>query len=244
MSEDGLEQRVIRDEIRLARDEAIIAQEQNWIRRNWRLELALAGLLALTIAALVIAVVALNRDIDAVAAAAPRDDSVGTSVLQDRAVSAAKLADGAVTARAVGANAMTGVQIDETSLARVPRAAAADSATRADRATAADRATNAERAGNAVALGGVGAAAYVHDVSVVRARTAASTLSVKGPLRAQCPSGTTIMAGGAAIDGATRVALTTSAPDGADAWVAEAAAIGTTTGPWRIVVTAVCTRGG
>ena len=51
-------------------------------------------------------------------------------------------------------------------------------------------------------------------------------------MRALCPSGTTIVAGGASIDGATRVALTTSAPDGDDAWVAEAAAIGTTTGPW------------
>lgn len=81
-------------------------------------------------------------------------------------------------------------------------------------------------------------------MSVVSARTATSTLSVKGPLRAECPSGTAVVAGGASIDGATRVALTTSAPDGDDAWVAEAAAIGTTTGPWRIVVTAVCARGG
>lgn len=122
MSGDGLEQRVIRDEIRLARDEELIAQEENWIRRNWRLELALAGLLALTIAALVVAIIALNRDIDAVAAAAPRDDSVGTSVLKDGAVSAAKLADAAVTSRAVAANAITGAQVDEESLGRVRRA--------------------------------------------------------------------------------------------------------------------------
>ncbi|MBJ7456018.1 MAG: hypothetical protein JHC74_08160, partial [Thermoleophilia bacterium] len=85
MSEE-LEQRVIRDEIRLARDEERLAQDEGWIRRSWRLELVLAGLLALTIAALVLSIVALNRDIDEVAAAAPRDDSVGASVLRDGAV--------------------------------------------------------------------------------------------------------------------------------------------------------------
>ena len=241
MSEEELEQRVIRDEIRLARDEERIAQEENWIRRNWRLELVLAGLLAMTAAALVLSIIALNRDIDAVAAAAPRDDSVGTSVLQDGAVSAAKLADAAVTRRAVAANALTGAQIDETTLTVVPRAAAADRATRATRA---DSATGAARADDATKLGGLAASSYVSGLSVVRAQTATSTLAIKGPVRAVCPSGTTVVAGGASIDGATRVALTTSAPDGDDAWVAEAAAIDTTTGPWTIVVTAVCVRGG
>ena len=73
-------------------------KEERWIRRSWRLELALGGLLALTIVGLVVGLMALNRDIDAVAAAAPRNDSIGSPALQDRAVIASKLADGAVTA--------------------------------------------------------------------------------------------------------------------------------------------------
>ena len=241
MSEEELEKRVIRDEIRLARDEERIAQEENWIRRNWRLELVLAGLLALTIAALVLSIVALNRDIDELAAAAPRDDSVSASVIQDGAVVASKLATGAVSARAVGADALTGTQIDETTLKRVPRAAIAAEAGTAARA---NRATSAARADDAAALGGVAASRYLNGLSVVRAETATSTLAVKGPVSATCPAGSTIVAGGASIDGAARVALTTSAPDGDDSWLAEAAAIGTPSAPWRIVVTAVCTRGG
>ncbi len=241
MSEDELEQRVIRDEIRLARDEERIAQEENWIRRNWRLELVLAGLLALTMAALVLSIVALNRDIDEVAAAAPRDDSVGASVIRDGAVVASKIASGAVSARAVGADALTGAQIAETTLTRVPRAAIA---AKAGTATRANRAASAARADDSVALGGVAASRYLNELSVVRAQTATSTLAIKGPVSATCPAGSAVIAGGASIDGAARVALTTSAPDGDDSWLAEAAAIGTPSAPWRIVVTAVCARGG
>lgn len=241
MSEKELEQRVIRDEIRLARDEERIAQEENWIRRNWRLELVLAGLLALTIAALVLSIAALNRDIDEVAAAAPRDDSVGASAIQDGAIVASKLAPGAVTARAVGADVLTGAQIDETTLTRVPKAA---NAAQAGAAARADRAASAARADDAAALGGVAASRYLSGLSVVRAQTATSTLAVKGPVNATCPAGFAIIAGGASIDGAARVALTTSAPDGDDSWQAEAAAIGTPSAPWRIVVTALCVRGG
>jgi hypothetical protein len=67
-----LKRRIIRDEIRFARDEERIAQEERWIRRNWWLESALGAILALTIAALVISAIALNRDIEAAANAAPR----------------------------------------------------------------------------------------------------------------------------------------------------------------------------
>lgn len=51
----------------------------------------------LTIVALVLSVVALNRGVDTVASAAPRDGSVGTAALQEGAVTAGKLAQGAVT---------------------------------------------------------------------------------------------------------------------------------------------------
>jgi hypothetical protein len=83
-------------EARLEADEARIAEEEKWIRRNWRLALAVAVLLALTISALVVSVIALNRDIEAVARAEPKDDSVSTAALQSGSVTADKIAAGAV----------------------------------------------------------------------------------------------------------------------------------------------------
>jgi hypothetical protein len=134
-----------------------------------------------------------------------------------------------VTGRAVAADSLGAAQIDEASLTAVARA---------------ERAGAAGRAGDASELGGVAAARYARDLTAVRAQTATSTLAVKGPLSASCPSGTTVVAGGAAIDGAARVAVTTSAPDGGAAWVGRAAAIDTPSAPWRLVVTAVCAAGG
>jgi hypothetical protein len=84
-------------EARLDADEARLAVEERWIRRNWLLALVLALTLLLTIAALVVSVVALNRDIDTVARAAPKDDSVGTAALQSGAVTADKISSDAVT---------------------------------------------------------------------------------------------------------------------------------------------------
>jgi len=239
-----LERRQIRDEIRIARDEERVEADERWIRRNWRLELVLGALMLLTIAALVLSAMALNRDIDKVAASAPRDDSVGTSVLRDGAVSSAKLADGAVIARTVTKNSLTGVQIDETTLISVPRAARAARADKADRAATADRATRAATAADASALAGVAGGRYVSRLSTVSAQTQTSTLAFKGPVSVTCPAGTTVVGGGASIDGAARVAITTSTPDGSRSWTAEAAALGDVSAPWRIVVTAVCVRGG
>src|SRR5262245_56791643 len=66
------------------------------LRRLKALLLTMGGLLVLTIAALAISVVMLDRDIDAVARAAPKDDSVGTSALRAGAVTSPKLAADAV----------------------------------------------------------------------------------------------------------------------------------------------------
>src|SRR5262245_33390802 len=235
----ALERRIVHDEIRLAADEERIAQEERWIRRNWWLALTVGGLLALTIAALVVSVIALNRDIDAVARAAPKDDSVGTSALRDGAVTSpqvadgaigrGQLADGAVTGRKVARRSLTAAQIDQATLTAVPGAA---------------RAKAADSAGDASELGGVSASRFLRDLTAERAQTATSTLAVKGPLTASCPAGTTVVGGGAAVDGAARVAITTSAPEGDGAWTARAAAIDTPSSPWRLVVTAVCASGG
>ncbi|HMN98801.1 MAG TPA: hypothetical protein PKD59_05260 [Miltoncostaeaceae bacterium] len=246
---EDLKQRLLRDEIRLAHDEERIEQDERWIQRNWRLALALGGVLALTVLALVLSVIALNRDIDTVASAAPRDGSVGTAALQDAAVTAGKLAegavtpaalaggavtrpaiaDGAVTSKAVAANGLTGADIDEATLGRVPSATTAATAT-----TSSD----------ADALGGLAAGRYLNRPTVVTTRSSTSTLAAKGPLSATCPSGTRVVSGGASIDGAARVAITTSAPDGQDEWIASAAAIGTPSGPWTLEVIAVCAHGG
>jgi hypothetical protein len=248
-SQEDLRGRLIRDEIRLAHDEERLEQEERWIRRNWRLALVLSGVLALTILALVLSVVALNRDIDAVAQAQPRDASVGTAALQDDAVTPGKLApgavtpaaladrsvtlaaiaDGAVKSRAVAPDSLTGADIDEGTLGAVPSA---------------KRATSAATADDADALGGLAAGRYVNRPVTVTTRSSTSTLEAKGPLSAACPSGTRVVSGGASIDGAARVAITTSAPDGEDEWIASAAAIGTTSGPWTLEVYAVCVRGG
>jgi hypothetical protein len=248
-SQEDLRGRLIRDEIRLAHDEERLEQEEQWIRRNWRLALALSGVLALTILALVLSVVALNRDIDAVAGAAPRNSSVGTAALQDGAVTSGKLAagavtpaalaaravtppaiaDGAVTSRAVAKDAITGADIDEGTLGAVPSA---------------KRATSAATADDADALGGLAAGGYLNRPVTVTTRSSTSTLAAKGPLSAACPSGTRVVSGGASIDGAARVAITTSAPDGEDEWIASAAAIGTPSGPWTLEVFAICARGG
>ncbi len=255
-----LESRLSADEIRIRRNEQRLAAsdkrfalEESLIRRNRRLGIAVGVLLLLTIAALVASFIAINRDIDSVARASPRDGSVGTSALQDGAVTAAKLAPGsvvgsaiapgavgagavaegavgasalapgAVTARAVAAQSLTGETIDESTLGPVPRA---------------------RDAADASALAGLPGARYVRGVEVVRATTAASTARLKGPVTATCPEGARAIAGGAAIDGSRDVAITASAPDDRSGWRADAAAIGRSTGPWRIVVTAVCVRGG
>lgn len=258
-----LERRLTADEARLERDESELtraedrlAEEERWIQRNWRLALALGAILALTIAALVISVIALNRDIEAVAKATPKDDSVSSATLQDGAVTRGKIADGAVGRDAIAADAvggtaiaagavhtnqigdravnaakvapdsLTGAQIDEDTLRQVPSAA---SATRAD---------------DAAALGGVDAGLYLSRVTAVRAASGVSRLQIKGPIIATCPAGTVVVGGGAHIDGLRQgVALTSNTPGGERTWRAEAAASGTDA-PWRLVVTAICARGG
>jgi hypothetical protein len=233
-----------------------VTEEERWVQRNWRLALALAGILILTIAALVISVFALNRDIEAVAKAVPKDDSASSQALQDGAVTRDKIAAGAVgrnglaadavggtniAAGAVGANkiadravnagkvapdGLTGAQINEATLGEVPSAASAD------------------RAADASALGGVDAGLYLSRVTAVRAASGVSALQIKGPVIATCPTGTVVIGGGAHIDGLRQgVALTSSTPGGERTWRAEAAAA-SAEAPWRLIVTAICARGG
>jgi hypothetical protein len=260
---DALEERIRRDEARLLADEARIAEDEHDLRTNRlvaRIAVVLAGTLLIAVAGLTISLFALNRDIETVAKAAPKDDSVGTTALKDSAVTAAKLAPGAVGtaaladggvrradlgAQAVGhvqlrpgsvtganvrRNALTGVQIDERTLRNV---ASAQSAVRANTAH------------DAQSLGGAAASAYLSRIMIVRAASSANQQRTKGPIAARCPTGMRIVAGGAAVDGTSHgVAIARSAPNGDQDWVAVANSYHRPTVPWRLVVSAVCVAGG
>jgi len=101
------------------------------------------------------------------AATALPKNSVGTKQLKKNAVTAAKIKNGSATNTKIGANAitaakvkndsLTGADILESSLGKVPSAAAADSATNATNATHASTADSATTAANANALNGFAA---------------------------------------------------------------------------------------
>ncbi len=236
-----LEQRLVHDEARLARDEALIEAEAAEIQESrivsW-MSIALTVVLGIAVAALVISVVALKRDVGLLSQTAPAS-SVGTSALQNGSVSADKLAGGAVTrgalaagavgsaqlapgavdSRHVAANALTGADIRERSLSAVPTAR------------------------DAVALGGLRASAYLSQPFAVSSATATDERRTKGPVSARCPAGSRVLSGGAAIEGTTRhAALVSNTPEGEDGWSATGHVAADL--PWRLVVTAICAAGG
>jgi hypothetical protein len=197
--------------------------------------LILAVLLVVAVVALVVGLVALNRDVEAVSAAKPASDSVGTDALQDGAVTAEKLAGGAVTADALADGAVTGAKvapdsltggnIDESTLEQVPAA---------------------KKAKNAANLGGKAASIYLSAVTLVQAQSNSNTDEVKGPVTASCPADSSVIAGGASLEGTTSgIAIVESAPaEGQAGWTARAQAFDPTTTAWRIIVTAICAAGG
>jgi hypothetical protein len=197
------------------------------------------------VTALVISLAALRRDVHVLAHAAP-DGSVSTEAIQDRAVTAPKLGGGAVGpaavapgaigrtqlathavhARAVAPNALTGAQIGEATLARVPSAT---------------RAHTARTAHDAALLGGLPSSAYVSGLVRVKSTSVLSASREKGPLTALCPAGRRVISGGVEVRGvAEGVAILRSAAAGGQGWLGRAAATGRTSPHWRLVVRAVC----
>ena len=87
--------------------EELIEDEEKGIHTNRILIVSLFGLLALVIAALVLSIIGVNRDIEAVAKAVPKDDSVGAAAIVAGAVTADKLAAGAVGTAAIADGAVT-----------------------------------------------------------------------------------------------------------------------------------------
>ncbi len=86
--------------------EHLIEAEEQGVKRNRILILALFGIIILLIAALVMSVVAMNRDIEAVAKAEPKEASVSTESIQADAVTADKIAAGAVTGDSIAPGAV------------------------------------------------------------------------------------------------------------------------------------------
>lgn len=96
-------------------------------------------------------------------------NSVGSKQIKPNAVTAAKIKSGAVTGAKIGADSVTGANIDESTLGRVPSAAAAEKATEAGRAATATQATNADNAATAAdakALGGIPSSGFLRTNAV------------------------------------------------------------------------------
>lgn len=235
-SDSVLEAEIRAEERRIAADERRIAADEREIRVNRLLGLGALVLIALTVTALVVSIIALNRDIESVAKATPKDNSVSTGTIKNGAVTGSKLADGAVTgsklakgvvtAAAVADDSLTGAQINEASLAQVRKAA------------------QAGIAANATQLGGAAAGAYLQGVKVVQTATDRTPAALKGPTVASCPSGTRMIGGGAEVQGARNVAIIESAPSGTTAWTAIAARQTGSAPSWNLVVFAICAAGG
>ena len=246
LDEAALARRLSDDEARLARDEALLADDEaRLVRDEQRLaddeeaarlarrlsvmSFALAVVLAIAMTGVVIGVIALREDVDAISTTVP-DDSVATSSIQDAAVTGAELADRSVSAGKVRRDSLTGAHVREGTLDTVPSARVA---------------RTSRNALNASELGGLPKWAYVSGIETAVASSATDTRATKGPLVAHCPFGTHVISGGAAIEGPVRgVALVRSEPSGTEAWLAAAAGSRTPSAPWRLVVRAICATGG
>ncbi len=164
----------------------------------------------------------------AVTGAKLADGAVGTRALANGTVKEPKLADGAVTGAKLAGDSITGAnvaadslggrEIDESSLEQVPLAAEAEVARSVD-------------------LGGL-----VPQVETVDTQSASDVTPVKGPVEASCPSGTSVVAGGAEViseGDPVPVAITASVPT-STGWSASAMTFAESETPWSLHVVAVC----
>lgn len=251
----SLEQRLARDEALIAEDEArLLADEQRLVaeehatrvaRRLSAISVALAVALVIALTGLVIGVIALREDVDAISRAVP-ENSVGTDAIRDAAITADKLAEGAVTKAAVASGAIGGSELadDAVTTANVRRNSLTGADIRERTLATVPSAEESQRAIHATRLGGLPSGAYLSGVQAVEVATSLDTRSTKGPLSARCPADTRVISGGATIEGLVRdVAIVRSTPDGRGAWAAAATGPGDATEAWRLVVTAVCAAG-
>jgi hypothetical protein len=128
----------------------------------------------------------------AYAATALQPNSVGTPQLKRSAVTKSKIARDAVVGSKVKADSLTGADVVESTLGKVPTAAAADSAahagsadaaTHAGSADVATQATQASSAANSDKLGGIAASGYRRTLAQ-SGETLAGAFSVRYPANA------------------------------------------------------------
>jgi hypothetical protein len=151
------------------------------------------------------------------------DGAVTTEKIGERAVATDAIADRAVTNRTINGGGVTGASVRDGSLT----GADIDGTT----ITGVDAATLRGRAD------------YLRNVSVASNSTPVNGTEFKGPIRANCPSGRTVLGGGATIvipgGSRLRIALLSNGPSG-NGWTATAFEVVNTQEAWGIEVSAIC----
>ena len=237
------EARLTRDEQRLLVDEARLEAEEELLEESRIVAWSGVGLgvvLAIAVAALVLAIIAVQDDIGAFKRSVPAG-SVNTAAIRDASVTSDKLAAGAVGPDAVAGGAIGRQELASDAVAGAQ--VAPNALTGADIKESELHAVPAAR--DAARLGGVAAHRYLSQVFDVSATSLTDARPIKGPVTVQCPAGSRVISGGATIAGAARGAsLVTNAPDGTHGWTATARVARSDEPPWRVVVTAICAVGG
>jgi len=165
-----------------------------------------------------------------------KNNSVRSKDLRNNDVRGKDIRTGAVSSSDLRNDGVTGTDVRESTLAKVPRAASADSATVAI---------------NAANLGGEPAGDYLNDIRMVTETSASDSVSPK-TVTANCASGEEIVGGGANIEGGTapeNIVLQDSHPDQSgpgdafDNWVAVAVETDADAGNWTLTTYALCSDG-
>jgi hypothetical protein len=165
----------------------------------------------------------------AYAAGALPANSVGSKQLKRNTVVTAKIKNNAVNGSKVLDDSLTGTDINESSLAKVPSAAAADTAANA---TAANSATHAA------------ASAAVDKVTYKTAAGTAPASSAANVATATCDSGQHVVGGGVKLDNPGLGVINDSYPDSSyTAWTAHVGngSSGSSAAPFNFTVYAICT---
>jgi hypothetical protein len=127
--------------------------------------------------------------------------ALGGAAYAATSINGKNIQNGTIAGSKLKKDTLTGTQINESKLGKVPRAKKADSATTAATATDATNATNATTATmattatNANQLGGITASSYPHGVHIVT-NTAGNTGNLPITVAAACPSGEVALGGG------------------------------------------------
>lgn len=149
--------------------------------------------------------------------------AVRTRIIADNAVATRTIADNAVTTRTIASGAVTGGKVKDGSL------------------TGADIDGTTITGVNAARLRGN--VDYLRNMSVTSRTTVVNATEFKGPFTTSCPSGKTLIGGGATIvipsGTRLRIALLSSGPSG-NAWTATAFEVVNTQEAWGIEVSAIC----